>query len=286
MKSNEDQMVLKNLGKVVRCSHSNENSNMSFEITSKSITFLFLFFSSIHHAMDAVQYQLSEKIARLKLISNDNLRRINGINHLETSSIPRDSFSSANLPLIAVTGGWDAEDSNEIALYSIPSLSKDVASLGEPQRFSSLKSEGEIIDLLVWESKMNQESPLIIFNNSKGFLSVCSVGPSSTSEDPNARVSGDISLELVSKISLHNRGGSSSLALHSDKREIASGGEDGHVFLLDEQCTAKRNFVADSLSIYSLLYLSRDSLLTASLASQLKRWDLRQSDRPTEMATR
>eukprot|EP01117_Protostelium_nocturnum_P012526 TRINITY_DN4617_c0_g1_i1.p2 TRINITY_DN4617_c0_g1~~TRINITY_DN4617_c0_g1_i1.p2 ORF type:complete len:394 (+),score=123.41 TRINITY_DN4617_c0_g1_i1:125-1306(+) len=244
---------------------------------------------------DIVGFQLGNKLSKIKLIKNNQWRRQNAEIQLELDQNRLDSTSSSSsLPFLAVTCHWDSSNSNQLSLYSIPSphyyrhspsSKKMNHSMEDPYQFFSNENNsnnnGEIIDIQIVESASMGEFPLIVTNDSKAKLSIYSLETNQMESNQKERKQGDIQLVCQSSIQLDHRGASSSLSIHSEKKEMASGGEDGKVILLDQDGHEKTKWMADSLSIQSIAYLSRESILTASLTSQIKRWDLRQTDRPT-----
>jgi len=196
----------------------------------------------------------------------------------------KQNFYTVNSPLvgIAATGTWD-EKLNQVDIWKMNLIEKT-----DPQLLFSLPHKGDVTDLK-WLTTDNTSSRLL-FSSTTGDVTLIKlmdledILKESVESDENT-LEMDILQDSNTWRNLHNSS-CTGVAIHNDKNEIITVGEDGTISILSlsEPKPKKVMKNADSGSISSVSYISSSSILTANLNGILKVWDIKDStNRPTQI---
>ena len=177
---------------------------------------------------------------------------------------PENGFESHHF----VTGSWDNENDNRIALWSCPS--EDSQERDDPLLICS-----KIVDADVTELKFVQNNDFVV-STAKGtvqLITIVDVGAAA-----NTTLKPVMTWEKLHSFRTGDLGSCTGLATYSG--DVATVGENGSIVSLNLEKRQPVRVIdsADSCSLRCVLYHQHSKILTGNLRGQMKMWDLRLAD--------
>ncbi|KAG2468096.1 NUP43 protein, partial [Polypterus senegalus] len=192
------------------------------------------------------------------------------------------SSTSLQSPEIFATGSWDNEH-NKISIWSIKTNVGDDHFEGDPQLLCEYKHDGDVMDLQF----LDQEKFAVA--SSTGSLTIYRFQPSSQKITV---------IHQWDRAHYYSYGNAPCTSVACRTPEIVTVGEDGRInlFRMDHkgiEYTIGKKFLvdmalfcdynADSSTIHAVTFLRTDEVLTVNSIGQLKMWDIRQGNKPSQI---
>ncbi|XP_028653733.1 nucleoporin Nup43 [Erpetoichthys calabaricus] len=179
------------------------------------------------------------------------------------------SSTSLQSPEIFATGSWDNEH-NKISIWSIKTNVGDDHFEGDPQLLCEYKHDGDVMDLQF----LDQEKFAVA--SSTGSLTIYRFQPSSQKITV---------VHQWDRTHYYSYGNAPCTSVACRSPEIVTVGEDGRInlFRMDHKGIEHTIDNADSSTIHAVTFLRTDEVLTVNSIGQLKMWDIRQGNKPSQI---